>query len=1810
MPANTFETILNQSLHTDQLRNKLSESKENELPILISNVFAHLYNIQNAYKTQELETYTYENYNEAKQRLDPIELELNNIYGPSFIDLLKSFNQDQTDLETFIMSYLGILKALESGISLEMEYSRISESLNASKENIYNGYLRNNNIHAPFHFWNSNMDRVTNLYYAKDAEYQKLYAEYKKLNFIEKILMDRNLANKRDQFRGIKDAYDKQNKIYEGLPKLYDIKELSSLEFLKNYNEVYPQVFLSRETLAQKLLPILNNRFLKIYADLSISYSQKDLSTSPEVFPQNLDRLCANVLSKYTSNLIETTENIPEEAVQLIKDFNVQFYVSEDLPGVADFDTLKNNFNRIKEQYKDKKEFSFSLDVVETFITFLSDESTQNFGKIIDFIKSSGSKVGAMKNGKVFLDISSKLLDNSKLFNVSDNPYASDVSMDVKTFENLFKWGYEIKISKLFTIDINSLRLDLMGFILADQQAENLLGENIEIAKELVNRSTFKDFMDHWTEDSRNFADYQTKKLTRFTTSNPIIFSSVMLFGLSYGQSDALLQWLNNYHELNTLINNGNSLNLNLQPIIDILKAGETNSEKMKMEMGNLIFNLLSFLDSNLESQTMFLMHYYCILLEKSLDEQELSRIIDDFAGKANNLHEDKRFDLIKSLIRINELVSNRTHFSKKALSILSKLVIKLLAKGVETNQEKLTFEKQDLESVQIKLIPVLIRSLSDSESWDEQTKDNIALILGCNKENFKEIGNFIEKLYSESTVPVLTKESLMNISKIAVNSELASFICLLKADYSLHTNNINLPDYQRLETILKYKDLIIDKLKKIKKYFPKYHYTVAFNFWIDIEGQDEKNYIPFEFSPVTGLILDRNDGDFFFYLSKVKTEDPDLYKEISLLLIGKVFNSNGSSLSVNFSGTESFKYYTASLDKIAQLQEEINSLDDTIEKIRTSKNTKDEDFEEIRKLRSEKAIVENKLDKYIRFSHSSQVLKMAVENSDLYIYLMKSKLERIILLQNNLLLSNDLMSNVGKSFSSKENIDFLTSPTLPILMDEEIQSDLEKVNSDADLLTLPKKYWLILIQIYIIVDANASIYINEFHKKIHKLFESTKIKTMVFEEFYKVWIGNLTNNLEGSEKKIIDLLAAKINDYGGVGVLKYIDQICSYYESFNKVSAEKITADVTKDELTSKLLGVERAFTQYNIDNEDRYLFYSVSKEVMEISPSLLVSLYDLISKFASNPSELKSFFKDIYPIFLSKITLMQVQEDLNPRNLVKLRNSFRSFTIDDRDNLVDEVKNLFITTFGIKKFPDNFTPEMLRIIKDMSIYLANINNRDEGKQMQISIYMAMLINGKWEQFRAGLITDLSEYFSENKLPQINAFLKSKNEQVLIDFSVLGVNPDKLSQFKTKLQMDETKLRHQNVQTIDVKLGNLSSNLIELLDPDIYQDQLEKEIIIFFSKSNVDIAKVNETLAKLVRSNLSQEDEVVDNIKLFFKSNRLEYSVENIKLMQKKLKILGTIIRTVHYLQDNQVSERIAELQALLQPSMELITIFNRVGEDFAPHSGALALSEDLSYLENLIVKQKENLTQPELDQIEKYLGSIRQSLVGLEKTYSELTSKVTNLIKSTDAEENQLLKARMDGLKGIISVSDKAEIVQVSMTGNIINVIENIRACLGCKTKEVNNDTNLNFGDENKFLILTSPAEGQRSYADQIVYLAPVKINEEVQYAFVMDNIYGVKSSDILMSHIEIIKQKIAKLKKEFPDLKISIFVTDAAISSSGASKELLSEKLGTTGNTVVDITGEVDIKPSITGDPYLEFGGGVRDSGKRNVKGLKVN
>jgi hypothetical protein len=315
-----------------------------------------------------------------------------------------------------------------------------------------------------------------------------------------------------------------------------------------------------------------------------------------------------------------------------------------------------------------------------------------------------------------------------------------------------------------------------------------------------------------------------------------------------------------------------------------------------------------------------------------------------------------------------------------------------------------------------------------------------------------------------------------------------------------------------------------------------------------------------------------------------------------------------------------------------------------------------------------------------------------------------------------------------------------------------------------------------------------------------------------------------------------------------------------------------------------------------------------------------------------------------------------------------------------------------------------------------------------------------------------------------------------------------------------------------------------------------------------------------------------------------------------------------------VNTLQEEKVEENIIELQARLIPNGQIIDIFNKLGEEFHQESGALALSKDLSYLENIIIKDENKITIEEKEIVKNYIESIREKMKDMENVFDHVKQYFEKIKKSSHVDNNPVLKSRIAEIEKVIYSQDTSSVITSQMTKDLNLIIENMRQCLGCMRKEANNDTNLAFGDYNKFFMVNQSEKEKGSISDEIVFFVPITLpNGSREMSFVMDQVYGSKSSDVLLGNTAAIYKKYSAIKRGFPDSRLSISITSSAMKSVGLNSDILEKRLRDVLNKKVETETFEElsalIPKSSLSDNYVEFGKNVsaRRSGERQFSGL---
>ncbi len=116
----------------------------------------------------------------------------------------------------------------------------------------------------------------------------------------------------------------------------------------------------------------------------------------------------------------------------------------------------------------------------------------------------------------------------------------------------------------------------------------------------------------------------------------------------------------------------------------------------------------------------------------------------------------------------------------------------------------------------------------------------------------------------------------------------------------------------------------------------------------------------------------------------------------------------------------------------------------------------------------------------------------------------------------------------------------------------------------------------------------------------------------------------------------------------------------------------------------------------------------------------------------------------------------------------------------------------------------------------------------------------------------------------------------------------------------------------------------------------------------------------------------------------------------------------------------------------------------------------------------------------------------------------------------------------------------------------------------------------------------------------------------------SFVMDRLYGQKTSDVFMGHVQVLIKKLRELTTEFSDFSGDVFLTSAALASAGVSPDIedISRRIGESGKDLAItqvLHRVVEVPESGLGDHYVEFSSDGHDGrlfGQATISGVAIS
>ena len=793
----------------------------------------------------------------------------------------------------------------------------------------------------------------------------------------------------------------------------------------------------------------------------------------------------------------------------------------------------------------------------------------------------------------------------------------------------------------------------------------------------------------------------------------------------------------------------------------------------------------------------------------------------------------------------------------------------------------------------------------------------------------------------------------------------------------------------------------------------------------------------------------------------------------------------------------------------------------------------------------------------------------------------------------------------------------------------------MDKLLTDIPELEINESNWRSLLMTFVASQAGYFHFSEQSRNRIEELFNNSHVKDFCLNNLRREYMDYLASGNLDQIPFTLYFTTDFIKHGGGAGPLTQIKSLSNFINIFRTTLDGGSTTDENKNTIFQKLHTIENRFDKEKWSNENRTDFYNISSDILPADPNLFS---DFMKAFDNlNPSELRRFMREIYPLYGVQLALMEKtdkegKKSYDQAQLVNLRKDFQAFSISintkenpleiQKAKLIREISKLFKDRFGIIKVPKEFTEDNVRSLTNISLYLSNLHERDAIKETELGYYLSLMLNNKWDDFRCGVEIDPQTFIEPKRAEEIRDIMKKRTELNPLNPENLGIPESDIPEFVRILQEEVQNVAVGDIETIDVKLNNVILNLRQLEDPDLYPEPLDKErmrLLLSYGNRKVGAvsSKMYQSLQNPSKSVQYSEDEqkIKAEITRIAQDSNFDLSADNIKKhFQEGIRPLSTIVNMLQFVNEAQAEHEIKSIRQLLQPSQEIIEVFSRLGEEFKPTSGAFALSSDLDYLDNVIVKKEGSLKPNEKKLLVEYTGRIREQVIKLQEIFDKTKDKFSSLKQGSITTNNQLLKDKLDQIDKIINTPTTQQAIVSTMTNNLNTVIENMRECLSCTKKGFNNDTNLTFGDSNKFY-LYSQSEGQtrESISDEILFLDPIIHQDGTsEMAFVFDRIYGVQTPTILTNQLETVIKKYRQLKQKYPLAKLSIFVTDSAIATAGLSQDMLKSRIQNSmgGNAYINEEQvNVDIAESAMADHYIEFGGDGRSSGKRDVKGVVI-
>jgi hypothetical protein len=758
----------------------------------------------------------------------------------------------------------------------------------------------------------------------------------------------------------------------------------------------------------------------------------------------------------------------------------------------------------------------------------------------------------------------------------------------------------------------------------------------------------------------------------------------------------------------------------------------------------------------------------------------------------------------------------------------------------------------------------------------------------------------------------------------------------------------------------------------------------------------------------------------------------------------------------------------------------------------------------------------------------------------------------------------------------------------------------------------------------------------------IKETFQDTANKNMVMDVLQKYWKDYLKSDDSEAYPTVLQLMAQHNLDNDGAGPLSQTEAFLNYMTAFQS----------HKDELFDSAKIIEERLKKERWETSAISDFYNVSSEVIAASPDIYK---DFIEFFNGIPDkkDFDMFINEIYPLYKAELTLQAEytgggwstgkasKANYSHLDIVKMRTDLRNtllvFNLQElsperqqdgvnrvREIILGEIKEIFSSKFSITESatPTKFSSADIRIMTDMTLYHSNLAGRLPEKESLIGLFAALQLNKNgsqtaWDTLRQGNVINAHDFLTSEKAETVNAILARSKENDPINVTNTGLGSEMLTEFKADLQQEVESIRLGNIQTIDMRLSNVIGNIEELCDPDLYPQDIDKRKIRILRQfpaktvSAVSAKMYQSASGRQIKFN-DEERSIQSELTKLLNDENKEVTSENIKkYLQDGFSLIKLPFNISQKIMESGARDEIIKLQRMLSPSPEIMSIFNRIGEQFSTQSGALALGADLDFLENLVVKREGDLSNDEKNTLHGYITLIREQMLKLEQIYASTVNTFSKTEKSINSASPELA-AKVEQISHIINGVTDQKVITSVCSNQMTTIVENMRQCLSAKSAGINNDTDLTFGEGYKFYLYShNETNPQGSIADEIIYLVPTEnTNGERKLSFVMDQLYGQKTSDVFLGHTETLVKKMRLLHEKFPDVNTSIFIPQNSMASVSLNSELLTQNLGDSTVEISTVNNtKITVPQSAFGDHYIEFGGYARGAGERIVNGIEL-